>query len=303
LTEEPVDNVVGNRDLEGMKTILWSGVLTVAACTAPTTIETNELDVVALDSHVVGDTFELRALDGNGTEVASVTRRIGAGGSEIVISIGEETVTGVTEAIGLVRMPPLEAPFATLLEIPSVSALLARDANLEVPRQPTITPTTPDSAYGTSSCPPSKLVNNGIVAQQCCYATANQYTGQLPYTMFRRPSDGSLSYRVEGPYTCSDASGNHNCMYQGWPAGMGCYYGPNHFTKASFWKYNTYVRISPNVSTVTDIANGAPPSNTQCTATWSSSPMTPYYPNVNGTAPMGTCDGVTGGDPAARWIY
>jgi len=190
----------------------------------------------------------------------------------------------------------MDAPFKAFLDLPSVTSVLAREGKMHVYIEPPVTAQTPDSAYGTSQCPSSKLVANGVVAQQCCYATASSYGPG--HTLFRR-AQGDVSFRQEGTTTCSDPWGGHACMFAGDPPGSDCFIGPNGFSKASFWRFNTYVRIAPNFSTFNDVYNGAPPSYTLCQDTWSSSPMSDYFGSVTGTSPMGSC----GQEPNYIWGY
>jgi len=288
-----------------MRNLSFSGVLLCAACTAPATVEDNDLDIATLQTHVTADTFELDALDAHGDSVATVTRRIGAIedlvpgrtdtiGSEIVISVGSETTRGITFETQLLALAPMDAPFADFLALPSVASALEREGKMQVYVEPTVTaPTAEDSAYSTSLCPASKLVANGVTAQQCCYATASSW--KRGHTMFRRASTGEVSYREEGP-TCADASGNKTCQFVG--DGSGCTYGPNGFSKAQFWKRNNYVRIAPNITTGLP-SSGQPPSYTLCTDTWSGSPLSAYYGNVTGTSPVASC----GREPSYIWGY
>ena len=280
-----------------MRKLLYFGSL-LCACTAPVTVEDNDLGVVTLATHV-DDTFELDALDARGDSVATVTRRVGviddlvpgAIGSEIIISVGTETTRGIGFETAMFALPPMDGPFETLLAMPSVASALEHEGKMLVAVAPE-TAERSDSAYSTSLCPASKLLANGVVAQQCCYATASSW--RRGHTLFRR-AIGDVSYREEGP-ACADASGSHACQFSG--DGSGCLFGPNGFTKASFWKYNNYVRIAPNITSGLP-STGQPPSYTLCTDTWSGSPLPAYFGNVSGTSPVGSC----GREPSYIWGY
>ena len=278
-------------------------MLLCGACTTPATVKDNDLGIASLTTHVTGDTFELDALDAHGDTVARVTRRVGVIddlvpgrtdtiGSEMILSVGTETTRGTTFETQLVSLPAMDAPFADFLALPSVAGALEREAKMHVHVEPTVAATSEDAAYSTSLCPASKLVANGVTAQQCCYATSSSWA--RAHTKFRR-SIGDVSYREEGP-ACADASGNHACQFVG--DGSGCTYGPNGFTKAQFWRRNTYVRIEPNITTGPP-SGGQPPSYTLCNDTWSGSPLSAYYGNVTGTSPVASC----GREPSYIWGY
>ena len=273
-------------------------------CSQPPELEDNALGIAALQTQHTDSSFELRALDDSGNVVASVERRTGmidglsaqapGGdlGSEVTITVGTARAHGMSHTTGMFMLPPANPELRDFLEMKSVRTLLEREGHIHVYDRPTASTTDAEIGYGTQQCPSYKLVNNGITAEQCCYASPSAW--QRGHTFFKRPGRNSTSYREEGT-ACTNYDGSNLCRFSN-----DCHFGPNGFAAASFWDYDGYLRIVPNEITCNEEGCYGPPSGTVCAAEVWNVPVGDFvFGNVTGTSTLTAC----GTESPDIWSY
>jgi len=258
-------------------------------------VAANALGVTTLEIAQGAETFELRGLDADDTEVASVRLRTGTIadlptllpgtgtlGSELVLAHrgapSQRIVSRETHLFqpGRARDDAMQG----FLELGEVTTALGA-ANIRVRPE---APATTETAYSVNGCS-SGVLNTSPTAGQCCYTVGDgvmSYWGDT-YTEFVRGSDGAIVHRVQNPYgtPCTDSDGVSPC------SGGGCYYGPNGFARASIDGSGPYARVDMDLA-----CYGFYCFPQTCTGHWYGSPQTAMFGDVDGDFPTGgTCCG------------
>jgi hypothetical protein len=277
-------------------------------------VEANELGVVALEIHRdhqgSESVFELHGLDANGAERALVRVRTGEiadfealpdtgrVGTEVLLSSGEKQermITRETQQLSLDRasVPELQA----FLELPTVSAVLERDAHVLVASSSARAggeAGAGEHAYLAYSCPDYWL-NTSPLAIQCCAHT------MYPATIWRvtlyvasRNQFGTRRRNPQGT-ACRASDGVTSC------SGTACFYGPNAFNSPMFTAAPTpYWRVD-RILGYDSLPGGEQtpnPEKDSCSAQAYASPPGPSeFPDVTGTIPTGRGCCINGSGP------
>ena len=191
-------------------------------------IEVTEQSSLAITTLEVGWTdsngdriFNLNALTKEGTQVASVRRRIGNvtgvvlgetdEGSEVRVTVGEHELSALTYATGSFELDARQARDADVQEflaLPTVTKTLRSDAKLVVLGAPTApTGETAFSFPSTSSCPTNYLLT-APVAGQCCLQSYSG-DGARPISLLSTSGWTATGYEADGSQVPDyDAYGN-----------------------------------------------------------------------------------------------
>lgn len=286
--------------------------LFLLGCTQPGMSERIELDqpnalgAIAIDVSSFeddGQVVELRGVTAAGDEVASVRRRNGVVadlseylpgtdnlGSEVIVKAGSYYVRKISREQDQFHLDWIgNDELQSFLDVEAVSAALARDANVINVHAPAAATPSDELAYvAARSCLTSEMLTTPI-AKQCC--SGNKFSAYT--TMHVNPANapkypGAMLERYRNPYGtggCKSSSGG-SC------SGDACYYGPLAFARVIVTTSSPYWVISAEVVG----------STTMCAATGYSSPHTPVFPDVTGTAAINqTCPG--GSNGTAAWDY
>jgi len=232
--------------------------------------------------------FEVRGFDGNGAEIATLSRRIGFvaelapfDGTELLLAATGETSRIYTKNLALetLELSDLPSPVDRFLRLPEVATVLDREARLRY-----APPVASDEVgYQTLSCPPSYMRPTPI-AGQCCWTDATSGTThekQSTHTIYTRAGNSH-------GWVCKTSTGG-SCT------GTGCFYGPCGFAAAVAHTNGT---LLPHVLTFG--ANG------NCGYSWYTTPPAPEFADVTGTCPYSTCENSrpkSGGPGSGYWDY
>lgn len=288
--------------------------------------EANALGVVALQTtHItnqVGSVYTLRGYTADQREVADVQLTIGAipdikewspdstatVGSELLIDVaGAEArmVTLETRQFDLLSGGVNNDTIMAFLRIGAVTAALASEHMIVQPAAPAASSGDDESPYYCEgcnhheaiSCESFYLLNNGIVAGQCCednmaYTLVTNYDTifVVPLTAPRNPgaivtrehnSNCTVGLGSGNQCGCKAADGVSSCD------GSACVYGPTGFETASVWQPpagEPYGHIGIETTAPT------PPNtvdNEYCTTSFSATTVTNVFSNITGTATAG----------------
>jgi len=231
-------------------------VLCIGCTSASGTIAVPEQnDLGAVEFQVArGDTFELRAFDAAGKQVAFVSRGAHDDGTEVVVDASSARTTMTTRATGLVMIETQDASTEQLLLLPSVSSVLEREAQLLIHATHRL-----EAAYTAYSCDPNDLLVSPTAAQ-CC-STDYQSTRFLNTYVSR------VMLRLRSPTggVCKNANGSTGC------GGTSCFYGPSGFNVAQSYSYSA--SDNPRIED----------SGGTCGVYYYGSPQWPIFDDVNGT--------------------
>jgi hypothetical protein len=268
--------------------------------------QVNDLGIVALEierSTVPnGEVFELRGLDANAREVASLRLLTGTisdlpdylpgpstVGSELVVTVKDTPVRMVTRQMHGFQIGPFTTALQAFLDLNEVAVNLKQQAHIVVN-----SPAAAETAYGgptqyTAACIPTYLYTTPV-SDLCC-TTGYTGIGDAQVT-FVRPSDGAVIVRTRN-YNhagagCVGESGQGACTTDD------CYYGPLGFT-------------APVVYTGTGTAYvyvrtiGA---SSECAYAFGTKPSGTEYGNVTGDQARGqSCPSGDPGGAASVWQY
>jgi hypothetical protein len=244
----------------------------------------NGAGVVALEVQRYEDrgdrVFELRGIDDNGLEAASVRLRLGVIGdlvkpdtsplgSELTVAAGDASLRIVSRDQELFYLVgPFEPALDEFLSIAEVAKTLEKASIVTV-----APPDVEEVAFDMSA--PASYLNQKPPGLQACY------TGEIPIGIgggsirFTKLVDNTTPPKVverlrsyNGMAKCASSSGG-SC------SGTSCYFGPNYHASP-----RQITGTSPNVYPL--ITN-----NGICGVQWYSSPPTPVWPTVTGTFPNG----------------
>ena len=265
------------------------GGVALAACAMPPQSEhvdvaTNELGVRELQVDRQDASFELRAFDDAGREVASIHKRIGmiddlfAGerGLELDITVAADHQRAITREVRLFRLDlaQLENPTTqTFLRIPEVRAALDA-AQIEVVAEAS----GGEAPYYVTGCY-SYMMQTSPLAQQCCY----QYGSTQQGTRFYNGNTNKIAFRTLNPYwqsnggRCKGPDGYSAC------GGTGCYYGPLAFHPSQFWD----PPAAPGYWRIDTQYDDTPAAYKWCEPVAYGYPVSPVFANVSGTGGVG----------------
>lgn len=267
-------------------------------------IASNELGIVALDTHTEPGFFELRGFDASGEVTARITRRVGAlpelvthlpgaapHGSEVTATVQGHESRMLSPATAELAFTSSDDTIASFLAIADVTTTLRQEAQLLV--------TLPvhsrgsatgggELAYDVYSCPSNYLLTSPI-AKQCCWSSDVLQTGFV--------NGNTLAWvnRYRNPYGtgCRASDGLGSC------AGTACYYGPNGFSVPGIYP-------APQGSYYQTVRNGdSSGSWAYCGNTFVSSPPGFTYPffDTSGTVSTNQGCGNGGGSSDGYWDY